>query len=225
MIKHIAFIMDGNGRFAKQKGMERSYGHKMGFIRMMDIIRFISKTDIAFASFYAFSTENWSRPQAEVAFLMMIPQYIFENYLEEFNKLNIKINHLGRKNYVPESTQKYLDLLEKETINNTGLVVNICFDYGAKEELVQAINKLIKKGARVEYKDIYAELYSKNSPEIDLLIRTSGEYRLSNFMLLQLAYSELYFTDTYWPDFDIEELKDILKIYENRDRRYGKIEG
>lgn len=225
MIKHIAFIMDGNGRYAKNLNRERSYGHEVGFDNMVTIINHIALKKIPYGSFYGFSTENWNRPTSEVQKLMNVPMNIYNNHIDELNESNVIVNFIGLRNRVPEDTLSYINLIENSTKNNSGSKIFICFDYGTKQELVDSVNALIEKGVKkVCYEDIRDNLYTKNAPDIDLLVRTSGEYRLSNFMLLQASYAELFFPKTYWPEFSIEEFDEILEKYEKRDRRFGKIE-
>ncbi|HOE53725.1 MAG TPA: polyprenyl diphosphate synthase [Bacilli bacterium] len=224
-IKHIAFILDGNGRWAKARKRPRTYGHEKGFSSLFDVGIAVSKRNIPFMSVYAFSTENWSRPKKEVDFLFRTLEKRLHSVLKKVQKHNIKIVTSGDLKRLPESTQQAINYAKEESKNNTGTTLNICINYGGKDEIVRAIKRL----AADESVNIQAltpdtfENYLDTSgmPPVDLLVRTSGEMRLSNYMLWQLAYAEFIFTPTYWPDYDEECLVRDLEEYAKRTRRFG----
>ncbi|HOH94956.1 MAG TPA: polyprenyl diphosphate synthase [Bacilli bacterium] len=224
-IKHIAFILDGNGRWAKARKRPRTYGHEKGFSSLFDVGIAVSKRNIPFMSVYAFSTENWSRPKKEVDFLFRTLEKRLHSVLKKVQKHNIKIVTSGDLKRLPESTQQAINYAKEESKNNTGTTLNICINYGGKDEIVRAIKRL----AADESVNIQAltpdtfENYLDTSrmPPVDLLVRTSGEMRLSNYMLWQLAYAEIIFTPTYWPDYDEECLVRDLEEYAKRTRRFG----
>lgn len=221
--KHLAIILDGNGRWAKERNKPRSYGHKVGFNNLKSIAIYANKLGIKALSVYCFSTENWNRPKNEVDFLMSIPQS-FESDIPRYIKENIRVIFSGRTDRIPEKTLSSLSKIKDATSEMTGLTLNICFDYGAINELSRAINEIIlDKKDVVDEETIFSYLDTRDLPKIDLLIRCGGEKRLSNFLLLQSAYAELYFTDTYWPDFNKDELDKALLDYTKRDRRFGGI--
>ena len=220
---HIAIILDGNGRWAKLQGKPRSYGHKVGFDRVKSLSIYASKIGVKALSLYCFSTENWARPEAEVKFLMSIPGQ-FESDIEEYIKNNIRVIVSGRKDRVPKATLDSLNDLVDKTKECTGMIVNICFDYGELNDVYNTVNYLVENNIKLkDEKDIYNYLSTKELPLIDLLIRTGGELRLSNFLLLEASYAELYFTKVYWPDFNEDELNKAIEEYNNRNRRFGGI--
>ncbi|MGB2579203.1 undecaprenyl diphosphate synthase [Elusimicrobium simillimum] len=220
---HVAFIMDGNGRWAKAKGLNRNQGHEAGAKAVNTVIDYASQKGIKYITLYAFSTENWSRPKLEIKGLMDLLMKTLEDYETNSAKNNAKLIVSGRRSGLPSNVVKKIDDVIAKTAKNTGLVVNIALNYGARQEITDAVNKLIAQGKKaVTEADITAALYNP-IPDPDLIIRTSGEYRLSNFLLWQGAYSELYFTDALWPDFDEKEFDKALESYADRDRRYGGI--
>ena len=220
---HIAIILDGNGRWAKERGKTRSYGHEVGFNNVKSIAFYASDLGVKALSLYCFSTENWNRPSDEVNFLMSIPSK-FYNDGKAYKDKNIKVIVSGRKDRVPKNTLKTLNDLMNDTKDSTGMVLNICFDYGALNDIYSAFNNLLLNNEQLkDEKDIYNYLSTKGLPLIDLLIRTGGEKRLSNFLLLEASYAELYFTDMYWPDFKEKDLMDAIKDYSSRNRRFGGI--
>lgn len=222
---HVAFIMDGNGTWAKRRGLPRNFGHKMGAERLVNLVYYANDLNIKYMTVYAFSTENWKRPKEEVDFLMELPIEFIEKHKDEMLKRNIKVSLIGRRvNIKPELLKKINDI-EEESINNTGLHFIIAFDYGAQNEIVRAVNKVIADNKSVINEEDFANyLDTKGIPNVDLLIRTSGQIRLSNFMLWQIAYSELIFTKTLWPSFKISNFNKALKEYSKRTRRYGGLE-
>ena len=220
---HVAIILDGNGRWAKERGKIRSYGHKVGFDRVKSLSIYASSIGIKALSLYCFSTENWARPNDEVNFLMSIPS-LFEKDIDEYIKNNIKVIVSGRKDRMPKKTLQSLNTLIDKTKDCTGMVLNICFDYGELNDIYNAVNYLVDNNIHLkDEKDIYNYMSTKGLPLIDLLIRTGGELRLSNFMLLEASYAELYFTNIYWPDFNNDELDKAIEEYNKRNRRFGGI--
>ena len=228
MPKHIAIIMDGNRRWAKAQGKPAGFGHKAGAKTLENIVRYANKIGLEYITVYAFSTENWKRSEEEVNDLMSL----LENYLDDFAKEadteNIVIKVFGNMAQLSETLQESINRTIKRTENNTGTIFNICLNYGGRDELVHAIKQISEKVKNNEYEisDINEELiskhlYTKNIPDPDLLIRTSGEIRLSNFLPWQLVYSEFLFLDKLWPDFDCEDLDYAIEVYNNRNRKFG----
>lgn len=220
---HIAIIMDGNGRWAKERGMPRTYGHKAGADTLRKILTSCGELGIKYLTVYAFSTENWKRAKEEVDTLM----FLFKTYLKNEKKLlmknNVKFLVSGRKEGVSKDLLAEIDKLEEATKGNTGITLNIAFNYGGRAELVDAIKEIVKNNEK-EITEETVEKYLYNQlPDPELLIRTSGEMRISNFLLWQIAYSEIYVTDTYWPDFNKDELIKAIESYQKRDRRFGGV--
>ncbi len=220
---HIAFIMDGNRRWAVARGLNKMIGHKQGAIAMKNIIETLMKIkEIKYASFFAFSTENWNRDRREIDYLFDLIYNFVEDNEEKYKKENVKVVVMGDLSRFPQKLQDICVRAMKETENNTGLVVNLAMNYGGRDDIVHAVNKLIESGEKkVTIENLQKNLYSFPAPDIDLLIRTSGEMRISNFMLFQMAYSELYFTKTFWPDFDEKCLQKALVEFSKRNRRFG----
>lgn len=231
-LNHLAIILDGNGRWAANQQKDRSFGHKKGMDKIFDVILWAKKLNISYVTLFCFSTENWSRPKKEVTFLMKIPEKIFnKKQINKYIKEGICIKWLGRRSVVPNHTKKALENIENETKDQTKIIVNIAFDYGSDQELEHAVRQigsdlLTKKLTldEMNIETIYNKLYTNLSPKIDFLIRTGGEQRLSNFMLLQLSYAEMYFTKVYWPDFNEKDFGDAINSFYLRDRKFGKIE-
>ncbi len=222
--KHIGFIVDGNGRWAKKRGMPRSFGHKVGLETLKQNIFSSFKLGIQVVSIFGFSTENWNRPQEELDGLFEL----FTNFLKsggfDFDTMGIRLNVMGDYTKFPKNLADEIERTLERTKHYTNFVLNLGINYGGQDELVRAVNKLIKQGkTAVTKQDIEDNLYTAGLPKPDLVIRTSGEYRISNFMLWQMAYSELYFTKTYWPDFKFKGLIKALKNYQKRNRRFGAI--
>lgn len=221
---HVAVIMDGNGRWAKKRGLPRSAGHRAGVERVRTIIRMSSDIGIRYLTLFAFSTENWKRPSDEVSTLMsLLVEYLVKE-LPELHEKNVRIRTLGDIGALPEKVKAEISRAVEKTSGNTGLTVNMAINYGARQELVEAVRQALKDGIKPE--DVNEEwissvLYTAGEPDPDLLIRTSGEARISNFLLYQLAYAELYFTGTYWPDFDETAYAAALADFAGRDRRFG----
>ncbi|MFW5888848.1 MAG: isoprenyl transferase [Bacillota bacterium] len=226
--KHVAIILDGNGRWAKRRAMPRTYGHQKGVENIRKIAIAASDFGIAALSVYAFSTENWKRPKAEVDFLMKLPGEFEKKFKDDFEKYDIKVMFSGRKTHLSKENLAILERITKKTKDRKGLILNICFDYGAKFEIIEAVKDIASevesgklKPEEITTKDIDKRLYTNELPNLDLLIRPSGEVRLSNFMLWQAAYAELYFCKTYWPAFSKKSLEKALIEYTKRNRRFG----
>ena len=220
---HIAFIMDGNRRWAVRRVLSKMLGHKKGAEVLVNVIKELSKiNDIKYASFFAFSTENWNREQKEIDAIFQLVEEMFERHEQEFHNLNIKFVVMGDISRFPVAMQEKLIKVQENSKNNSGLTVLLALNYGGRDDIVQAVNKLLKKNYKsFTEEDIAKNLLSYPAPDIDFLIRTSREQRISNFMLFQLAYSEMYFPKYYWPDFNKKRLEKALKIYSKRNRRFG----
>ena len=222
-LEHIAFIMDGNGRWAKERGLNRSKGHEAGYKTLKTTAKYILDSGVKVLSVFAFSTENFNRPKEEVDFLMNLFIKGFKKDTTFFNKENIKVVFSGRKEPLKKDVIEAMEYLSESTKNNTKGILNICLNYGGRSEIVDAVNHIIKDNLKeVDEEVIDNYLYNK-LPDIDLLIRTSGEVRISNFMLWQLSYAELYFPKCYFPDFNQEEFDKALLEYTKRDRRFGSV--
>lgn len=220
---HIAIIMDGNGRWAKKRGLPRTFGHKEGAASLRKIITYAAKIGVKYLTVYAFSTENWKRSQEEVSALMFLFKSYIKNEEKNIMENNIRFMVSGRRENVSESLLEAIDNLQEKSKNNTGLTFNIAFNYGGRAEITDAINKILKSGKEsITENEIASYLYN-DIPDPELLIRTSGELRISNFLLWQIAYSEIYITDTLWPDFDEAELDKAIASYNKRDRRFGGV--
>lgn len=228
--EHVAIILDGNGRWAKKRHMPRNYGHAQGSKAVEQICEDAWNLGIKYLTVYAFSTENWKRPDSEVFALMKLLRVYLKDCLKRAGKNNMRVRVLGEISRLDEDIQDTIRTLEEATKENTGLCFQVALNYGARDEIMRGFGKLLDdlEDGKVAREQISEEMFSQyldtgNQPDPDLLIRTSGEQRLSNFMLWQLAYSEFYFTDTLWPDFDKEELKKAIAWYNGRDRRFGGV--
>lgn len=227
---HVAIILDGNGRWAKSKGMPRNYGHAQGSKNVEIICEEAYKMGIQYLTVYAFSTENWNRPKEEVDALMKLLRNYMKTCLKTAEKNRMCVRVIGDKSGLDEDIRNRIDELEKATANNDGLHFQIALNYGSRDEIIRAVKKIMldTKNGVINPQDMTEELFStyldtKDIPEPDLMIRTSGEERISNFLLWQLAYTEFYFTDVPWPDFNKEELIKAVEQYNARDRRYGGV--
>ena len=230
-IEHVAIIMDGNGRWAKERGLPRTMGHKEAFDRIIEIFDYCADYDIKVLSLYAFSTENWKRPKSEIAFLFKYLEIFFKREIKRIMKDGTKIVISGDISKLPEKTRKTTEKAVEMTKNNKGIVLNICLNYGGKEELTRAARLIAKevKEEKLNIEDITEEvmenhLYTAGLPNVDLMIRTSGEIRTSNFLPWQIAYAEYVFTPVYFPDFKRKEFVDCLIEYNKRNRRYGGLD-
>lgn len=228
--RHIAIIMDGNGRWAKKKNLPRTMGHKAGVEAIRNIVKECNKLGVKYLTLYAFSTENWKRPSEEVNTLMQLLVQYLRNEFDELNDNGVVINHIGDISKLPKLCQEELIKAYNNTKNNTGVVMNLALNYGGRDEILMAIKKLVEdveKGNITKNnisQDIFETyLYTSNMPDPDLIIRPSGEMRISNFLLWQCAYSEFWYSDIYWPDFNIQHLHEAIKVYQQRDRRFGGI--
>lgn len=227
--RHVAMIMDGNGRWAKKRGLARGEGHTEGISTVHRVTQFSSDLGVEYLTLYAFSTENWNRPDDEVATLMYLIGWAIERELPELLRNNVRIHLLGDIDRVPKESRERLDYAVEATSHCTGLNLNICLSYSSRWEITEAARKIAKKMTKGEIRpeDISEQTISDNLttagiPDPDLLIRTGGEERISNYLLWQIAYSELYFTDVLWPDFSNEEYADAILDFQNRERRFGK---
>lgn len=225
---HIAIIMDGNRRWAKSKGLSTKEGHKAGAKNLENIAKFCNKIGIKYLTVYAFSTENWKRSKAEVSALMFILKANLDAMLRRMDTENIKIRVIGEKENIPEDIKPRIDKLVEKTKNNTGLTLNIAFNYGGRAELVHATKQIaekVKNGEmsleEINEQTISQNIYTAGQPDPDLMIRTSNELRTSNFLPWQLTYTEFYFPDKHWPEFTNEDLLEAIKIYQGRNRRFG----
>jgi len=221
--------MDGNGRWAEQKGLPRLFGHQSGVNSVKKVVEIARKNKINYLTLYAFSQENWSRPKEEIGTLMKLLVETLRDEFEDLLNNNIKLNAIGNLSLLPVNVQKELKEIIFETSNNSGMTLTLALSYGSRQELINAVKEISLKVKndlidveKIDDSLIKNNLYNPNLPDVDLLIRTSGEKRISNFLLWQIAYSELYFTDTYWPDFDENEFINALIEYKKRERRFGK---
>ena len=222
-IKHVAIIMDGNGRWGLREKQSRNLGHKAGLNTIEKIIKETIKNKIRFLTLYAFSTENWRRPKKEINFLFNLLQNFLLKKTNQLNKEQIKLKIIGNKKIFSKKLKKTLLKSEKITNNNNKLQINLAINYGSKDELIYAVNKIKKKRKSINRLNIEKNLYTKNSPDPDLLIRTGNRQRLSNFLLWQLAYSEIFFCKKLWPDFTTKDYNKILNKFKNTKRNFGKI--
>lgn len=229
-LQHIAIIMDGNGRWAKKRGLPRSVGHKKGAETVKEITRAAGEMGVKYLTLYAFSTENWQRPAEEVETLMGLLREYLKSDLKELQENGVRIIFIGERSMLPADIVESMSKLEEETIGNDKMTLCVALSYGSRQEIVQAARKIavLAKRGDIAPEDVDAKmfaglLYTKDIPDPDLVIRTSGEQRVSNYLLWQIAYAEFYFTDVLWPDFDRKCLEDIIKNFNARERRYGKI--
>ncbi|MDJ0736502.1 MAG: isoprenyl transferase [Nostocaceae cyanobacterium] len=228
--QHVAVIMDGNGRWAKRQGMPRIMGHKRGVDALKDLLRCCRDWGIQALTAYAFSTENWGRPQEEVDFLMTLFQRVLRQELREMVKENVQIRFVGNLNALPSTLQTEISRSVAQTENNRGIRFTVATNYGGRQEIIQACRAIATKveqgllqADEIDEAIFEKHLYTAGTCDPDLLIRTSGEMRLSNFLLWQMAYSEIYITDTLWPDFDRSQFHSALRVYQQRERRFGKV--
>lgn len=228
--RHVAIIMDGNGTWAKKRGLPRNMGHRKGAKTLVDITKAANELKIEYLTVFAFSTENWSRPKEEVEYLMSLPQTLLSEYKDDMKNDNIKFKVIGSHKGLSLEQIEKIEEAERETANNTGLNLIVAFNYGSQDEIIEAskniVNDILKNKLNLQdlTKEKFSEyLYTKDIPSVDLLIRTSGQCRISNFLLWQISYSELYFTKTLWPDFKKKDLEKAILSYKGRDRRFGGI--
>lgn len=231
--KHIAIIMDGNGRWAQKRFLPRIAGHKEGMNNVKLITKHASKLGVKVLTLYAFSTENWKRPTEEVDFLMKLPVDFFDVFVPELIAENVQVQVMGYKESLPDHTQKAVENAIEQTKNNTGMILNFALNYGSRAEMLTAVNSLVESAKDGELTgEVTEEMFSeklmtgvlgKELRDPDLLIRTSGEERISNFLLWQIAYSELFFTDKFWPDFTTDNLEEAIGSFQSRNRRFGDV--
>ena len=221
--KHIAIIMDGNGRWAKERGLKRTAGHEEGAKTVRKITSYCAKIGVKYLTLYAFSTENWERPKLEVEFLMKLLEKHLKNELEVYLKNNIRFQAIGDLSRFSKNLQETIKKTQIDTSKCTGLTQVLALNYGSKNEIIRAVKKLNDLNLEVNEQNLESCLDTAGMGDVDVLIRTSGEVRLSNYLLWQNAYSEMFFTQTYWPDFNVSELDDILSDFSKRERRFGGI--
>lgn len=226
--RHIAIIMDGNGRWAKKRGRGRSYGHEQGALNIKNIALEANELGIEVLSVYAFSTENWKRPKNEIDFLMQLPKRFENKYKDDFKDKDIRVVFSGRRDRIGNDNKTFMEETEEKTKDRKGLTLNICFDYGGQSEMLytmQSIAREVEKGTLdvldITHATLEKHLYHPELPTVDLMIRTSGAKRISNFMLWQLSYAEFYFTNTHWPAFKEKQLHKALLDFQQRDRKFG----
>ena len=226
--QHVAIILDGNGRWAKSKGMPRNYGHTVGAKNVETVCQAAHDMGIKYLTMYAFSTENWKRPSIEVRFLMKLFKNYLISQLRELIDDNVQVHIVGDTSVLSDSLRREIEECEKDTAKNDGLILNVAINYGGRMEIVHAVKSIAEKvrngellPEQITEEDVSSALYPSDQMDVDLLIRTGGEYRISNFLLWQASYSELYFTPVLWPDFTEEELKKAVDWFEGRDRRFG----
>jgi len=228
---HVAIVMDGNGRWATQRGLPRTEGHGAGEEALWDTIQGAVEVGVRWLTVYAFSTENWSRPPTEVLYLMRFNRGLLRRRREALHEMNVRVRFIGRRDWrVPRSVLKEIEIAEERTRHNTGMTLTIAFNYGGRAEVVDAVRALAEevrdgtlKASKIDADLIASRLYAPDMPDPDLLIRTSGEMRISNFLLWEVAYSELWFTSILWPDFDREHLYEAIRDFQKRERRFGAI--
>ena len=223
-INHLAIIMDGNGRWAKQQNQPRAFGHQTGAETAKKIINDCVKKEIPHLTLYTFSKENWSRPKEEIDTLMVLLSTMLQKETENMLRNNIRFNIVGKIEDLPEKTRDWVLSTIEKTKNNSGLILTLALSYGGRQEIIDAYNSLIKTDVKIINEEILKNhLYCPELPDPDMIIRTGGEYRLSNFLLWQSAHAEIYVCDKNWPDFDVKELEKALEEYENRNRTFGKV--
>jgi undecaprenyl diphosphate synthase len=224
---HVAIVMDGNGRWAQQRGLPRTEGHAAGEDALWDTVQGAVHVGVRWLTVFAFSTENWRRPPGEVRYLMNFNRELLRRRRDELHRMNVRIRFIGRRNWrVPRSVLREIDKAESLTAGNTGTTLSIAFNYGGRAEIVDAARRLLERGVQpsdLDEQTFAACLYTAGQPDPDLLIRTSGEMRVSNFLLWQIAYAEIWVTNTRWPDFRKRDLLEAIVAYQKRDRRYGGI--
>jgi undecaprenyl diphosphate synthase len=231
MPKHVAIIMDGNGRWAKERNFPRTQGHREGVKRVDELVSAANRMGIKVLTLFTFSTENWSRPDSEVSMLMKTLISVLEQKLTQLCENNVRFRVSGRREGAPMSVLRTFDRVAEATKGNTGLVLNIAFNYGGRQEIIDAVRMIARECLNgsltpeaIDDEVLSRHLYTNGLPDPDLLIRTSGELRISNFLLWQLSYAEFYFTEKYWPDFTPAEFEKAILDYQSRDRRFGNIE-
>ena len=224
---HVAIIMDGNGRWAQKRGLPRLDGHRVGVDRIQKILKTLSDKGVKYVTLYAFSTENWNRPEEEVTGILEILECAFRVQTEALHQNNVRIVHIGKQDRLSTQLREEVARSERLTRDNSGITLNVAFDYGGRDEILAAVRKIIRDGVLEDQVDealFRSYLFTGHSPDPDLIIRTGGEMRISNFLLWQSAYSEYYHTPTLWPDLDSDELEQVLEAYSARQRRFGRVD-
>jgi len=224
--RHVAIIMDGNGRWAEQQGLPRLAGHRVGMDRIERVLEILAESGVAYVTLYAFSTENWSRPAGEVEGILELLEEALRSKIQDLHEKNVKVVHLGKVDKLAPNLRRAVAHAQELTQNNTGITLNVAFDYGGRDEILEAVRRIIREqipAEAVDEKLFSSHLFTNQCPDPDLVIRTGGELRISNFLLWQSAYSEYYHTDTLWPDLEEAELKQALESYSNRQRRFGNV--
>ena len=223
-LNHVAIIMDGNGRWGLKKKRSRNYGHLQGIKIVETVIKICIKKKIPFLTLYTFSTENWKRPENEINFLFNLIRKSLKKKLKQIIKQGIKINIIGRKQGLPNDIKKTINIIQKKTINNKTITLNLALNYGAKDEILNALKMLVNQSKKkINHKNFEKNLYTYGMPDPEILIRTGGTKRLSNFMLWQIAYTEIFFIDKLWPDFNERDFNDIIYNFNKIKRNFGKI--
>ena len=224
---HVAIIMDGNGRWAQKRGLPRLEGHRVGVDSIQKILKTLSQKGVQYVTLYAFSTENWNRPEEEVTGILEILQYALRVQTEALHENDVRIVHIGKQARLSPQLREEVAHAEQLTRGNSGITLNVAFDYGGRDEILAAVKKIIRDGIPEDQVDealFQSYLFTGHSPDPDLIIRTGGEMRISNFLLWQSAYSEYYHTTTLWPDLESDEIERVLEDYSTRQRRFGRVE-
>jgi undecaprenyl diphosphate synthase len=221
--EHIAIIMDGNGRWAKERGLNRTAGHEEGAKVVREITTHCSNIGVKYLTLYAFSTENWARPKLEVEFLMKLLERYFKSEVSVYLQNNVKFKAIGDLSRFSKSLQKVIKDVEEQTSKCTGLTQVLALNYGSRDEIIRAMKKIQENNLEITEENISASLDTANIPDVDILIRTSGEVRVSNFLLWQIAYAEMFFVPQFWPEFNKYQLDDIINDFNNRERRFGAV--
>ena len=224
---HVAIIMDGNGRWAQKRGLPRLDGHRVGVDSIQKILKTLSQKGVQYVTLYAFSTENWNRPEEEVTGILEILQYALRVQTQALHENNVRIIHIGKQDRLSPQLREEVAHAEQLTRGNSGITLNVAFDYGGRDEILAAVKKIIRDGISEDQVDealFQSYLFTGHSPDPDLIIRTGGEMRISNFLLWQSAYSEYYHTPTLWPDLESDEIERVLENYSTRQRRFGRVE-
>ena len=221
-VRHLAIIMDGNGRWAKSKGKNRSFGHKQGLKNLDKIIKVLIKNNIKYLTLYTFSYDNWKRPKKEIKNIFLLLENYLKKNFDNLKKKNIKVNFIGEKDKLPQSIKKLITIYNNNKFNKSKLEINVAFNYSSKKEILNAIKFLCNEKKKINEVNFIKSLYTHNFPDPDLLIRTGGRKRLSDFLLWQISYTELYFIDKLWPEFNENDLVKVLKNFKLIKRNYGK---
>ena len=221
-VRHLAIIMDGNGRWAKSKGRTRSFGHKQGLKNLDKIIRVLIKNNIKYLTLYTFSYDNWKRPKKEITNIFILLENYLKKNFNDLKKKNINVSFIGENNKLPQSIRKLIKIYNNNKFNKSKLRINVAFNYSSKKEIMNAIRLLFREKKKINEVNFVKSLYTRNFPDPDLLIRTGGRKRLSDFLLWQISYTELYFIDKLWPEFNENDLVKVLKNFKLIKRNYGK---